>query len=162
MTFTLILVLLAACKPASPPGSDTALARAATPASGEASAPARHILETCAEGDSVVFSTVELHEETGDINGIELTLRRVERGWTGSGREAEGDFGRATPLAGLRLIAPDSLVLAMPHDAGEPTPQDTLFLRGRVTCEHLEGSQQEYRHLAEEAVRYRRHRLPRP
>jgi hypothetical protein len=123
---------------------------------------ARHVLDSCVEGDSVVFSTVEASEESGDIAGFELVLRRTASGWAGTGREAVGDFTGTMPLLAVRLQPPDSVSLAMPLDVGSTPSTDTLVFRGRADCESLRGRQRDYRANPEESVTYRRHRAPKP
>src|SRR5688572_9370088 len=51
------------------------------------------------------FNDLTKSEETNDVSGVEITLRRSQQGWSGSSRVARGQLGSSVPLHNLQVDA---------------------------------------------------------
>jgi hypothetical protein len=91
----------------------------------------------CNGADSLIFSDVQASSEDEDLSGLEIVLRRRAGAWTGSSREAAGEFGAFAPLADFKA---DSV--PGPISFSFPDERDTTVFHGQVLCDSLVG---EYR-----------------
>lgn len=118
------------------PGSTRLSCPAADSASGEA---------------TFVFSDVIVSDETGDASGFEISLMRSDSSWSGSSREATGEFGPWQPLVDFELRpASRSIRYAIPNGA------DSSRFAGQFDCDSLWGQFKAYRTTPGRAVTYRR------
>ena len=100
-----VLVLLAGCNSEAVPPVPAAHALPA-PILGSASAPMLPCLHPDSlrfHGDTLHFSTLHVHEETGDQLGIDLHLVHRDTAWTGSIAKAEGVLLMAIPLRAIQV-----------------------------------------------------------
>ena len=120
-----------------------ALAACGTAAADRAPAPppALACLDSIRAGrDTLVFSDVEIADETFDATGTEISLWGEAGGWRGAARDAEGELGDPIPLQSLTLDARSGrLAFAYPNDT-----TNLVRFEGTVSCERLAGGWQLY------------------
>ena len=105
----------------------------------------------CNGSDSLIFSNVEVSPEDEDLSGREIVLRRRGAAWTGSSREAAGEFGAIEPLErieGDSLPGPISFLF--------PRERDTAIFAGRIYCDSLVGDVRVNRTMQISRAAYRR------
>lgn len=91
------------------------------------------VVGACNAADSLIFSDVEAISGDRDLSGLEIVLRRRDGSWTGSSREAAGEFGAFASLADFKA---DSV--PGPISFSFPDERETVF-RGQVFCDSLVG-----------------------
>lgn len=115
----------------------------------------RNTAASCLAADSLrrglSFNDLSKSEETNDVSGVEITLRRSEQGWSGSSRVARGQLGASIALHALRV---DSSMTQLSF--GVPTGTDTATFQGRLTCDSLVGRWTLYKTVVQDAKVFRR------
>jgi hypothetical protein len=92
------------------------------------------VATACNDADSLIFSDVEASSEDKDLSGLEIVMRRRDGAWTGSSREAAGEFGAFASLANFKA---DSV--PGPISFSFLDERDTTVFRGQVFCDSLVG-----------------------
>lgn len=106
---------------------------------------------SCGGADSLIFSNVVSDSETEDLSGEEIVLRRAGNGWSGSSREAAGEFGASMPMSAVEGSSiPGPIAFTIPDD------RDTAVFRGIVYCDSLIGESREFRNTPFNHVTYKR------
>lgn len=144
---TIVILLAGACDK---PGAERPRA-AGTPdtplALGQGADPA-HVLFGCMVGDSAVYSNVERDSAAG----IRIMLWQAGDGVDGA-TEAALDPTHSVPVAGIRLVARDSVLIDISRSVNAP---DTTHFVGRVACDSLWGRQEDSRKSPARDVTFRR------
>ena len=92
------------------------------------------VATACNDADSLIFSDVEASSEDKDLSGLEIVMRRRDGAWTGSSREAAGEFGAFASLADFQAGS-----VPGPISFSFPDGNDTTLFRGQIFCDSLVG-----------------------
>lgn len=94
----------------------------------------------------LVFTDVEVADETYDRSGSELTFLRDNGAWKGIVRNANGELGTPRPLISLSLDDKAGTAgFSFMHST-----KDTLHFSGRISCDSVWGEWSPYRGVVEQ------------
>jgi hypothetical protein len=137
VTFGLICMVAVACVGAGDAGKREVVGQTAS--------------SLCNGADSLIFSNVEVSAEDEDLSGHEIVLRRRGGAWSGSSREAAGEFGAFESMESIKADSvPGSIAFSFPGE------RDTAVFGGRIFCDSLVGEMRLNRTMQIDRVAYRR------
>ncbi len=84
---------------------------------------------------TLVYSDVDTARVTGDVSGMELTLRFRDSSWTGVARLAEGQLGVEQPVRELRLQPPSGAI-----EFSIVSGSETSSFSGQFSCDSVWGT----------------------
>ena len=139
---TILITSIASCRPRANDSAESRLASTSVPTPSSS---------RCNSDTGLVYTDVTKPAETGDLSGFEIKLSAGPEGWSGSAREAAGEFGSWIDLADVRV---DSALKSL--DFAIPNGPDSSRFRGAFSCDSLWGSLRAFRTTGWDSITFRR------
>ena len=136
---TLMLMAVASCEQKvesvklEPQATAQATAQAAAPAPQRTQWPCL-VSDSLRAADTLRFSSLRIHEETGDLLGTDVRLVPVQTGWQGTIALAEGSLSEYAPITAFTLDSTSGALTFEWMFAGRPAK-----FHGTLTCSSLVG-----------------------